>query len=337
MKALFLHGPGRASLEDAPIPAPGDDDLLVRTKAATICTSDLTDMASNPFDIPLPVIMGHEGAGFVEAVGRNVSGFTPGDAVAAHPVMPCGHCDPCSRGLGHLCDNMEHLGLTRGGVFAEYFTIRADRARHKPDAVSFAEATLMEPICVCIEAIERACVKPGETVLVVGDGPFGVLIAKLCAAYNPAKIIISGHHPYRLSKAEGAVAVLDRGCTDDALADIIKANDGKNVDSAIVCVASAQAVATGVAALRPRGTLSVFAADKSPTPVDLFKIQIKELNICGSCNDTGFLDKALELLQDRRINPGGLITHQLPLPRWEEAFEIARNGKDSALKVSFTL
>lgn len=334
MKALVLRGPNQAALEDVPKPVPGDSDLLVRTMAGTICTSDLNDMATNPFHIPLPVIMGHEGAGIVEAVGRNVTGFKPGDEVTAHPVMPCGSCSSCRRGLAHLCDNMEHLALTRGGVFAEFFTIRADRVRMKPASLSFAEATLMEPICVCLEAIERANVKPGDNVLVTGDGPFGVMTAKLCQAYRPAKVILSGRHPFRLSMAEGAVRIHERGDGKN-LDDIMDATNGEGIDAAILCVGTAQAVETCIAALRSRGTLSVFSGIEKPVPVDLFKVHVKELNICGSCNDMELLDKALELLQDKSLNLGKVITDQMPLDKWEEAFDLARRGKDRALKVTF--
>jgi len=338
MKALVLRGPGRAGLEDAPKPAPGADDLLVRTMAGTICTSDMNDLATNPFGIALPVIMGHEGAGVVEAVGKNVTGFKAGDEICAHPVIPCGECISCKRGLGHLCDDMDHLAMSRGGVFAEYFTIRADRARHKPASISFAEATLMEPVCVCLEAIERAGVKAGCNALVIGDGPFGIIAAKLCRAYNPAKLILSGRHPFRLAMAEGAIRILERRDSgiENNVAEILAATGGEGVDAAILCVGTAQAVQTCIAALRSRGSLAVFSAVEGAVPIDLFKVHVKELNIKGACNDVGYMDKALLLLEDRALGLGGVITHQLPLDDWEEAFRLARHGKDSALKVSFT-
>jgi len=333
MKALVLRGPGNAGLEDVPKPVPGDDDLLVRTMAATICTSDLNDMATNPFNIPLPVIMGHEGAGIVEAAGKNVTGFKPGDEITAHPVIPCNKCISCRRGLPHLCDDMGHLALNWGGVFAEYFLIRADRARKKPPSLSFAEATLMEPVCVCLEAIERGNVRQGGNVLIIGDGPFGVMIAKLCQAYKPSKVIISGRHPFRLALADGAIRIHERGDGKN-LEDIMEATNGEGIDSAILCAGTAQAITTCMAALRSRGTLSVFSAVEGLVPVDMFKVHVKELNICGSCNDMDFLDKSLTLLEDRTLELGKVITQQMPLEKWEEAFQLARAGKDSALKVS---
>src|SRR5690606_9956854 len=105
----------------------------VRTAAATICTSDLQDIAHNPFGAALPLTMGHEGAGTVVAAGESVTGFAPGDRVATHPVHPCGQCDACHGGAAHLCRNMGHFGLNMPGTFAEYYLVRQDRARRLPD------------------------------------------------------------------------------------------------------------------------------------------------------------------------------------------------------------
>jgi len=323
---------------DAPVPAPGKDELLIKTKAATICTSDLIDIRENPFHINLPVIMGHEGAGVIEAVGSGVTDFKPGDEVTAHPVMACGQCVSCKRGLPHLCDNMAHLGLNRGGVFAEYFVIRQDRVRKKPSGLSFPESTLMEPVCCCIEALERGNVREGVNVLIIGDGPFGVLTAMLAKSYRPARIILSGRHAFRLSKAAPLIdAVINEKDTGNVAEAILEASGGEGIDSAIVCVANADAIDAAISVLRSRGTLSLFAGPSGKTPVDLFKLQVKELNLCGSCNDMNYLDKAMELLNDPSLGLGRVITHHFPFERWSDAFWQANSGKDSGLKVSLKL
>lgn len=333
MKALILHGTNDLRLGEVPIPIPAADEVLIRTCAATICTSDLIDIASNPFGIQLPMIMGHEGAGVIEAVGAEVRGFQPGDAVTAHPVIPCGRCDSCRRGLNHLCDNMDHLGVYRPGVFAEYFTVRADRVRRKPEALSFAQSTLMEPLCVCIEALERADVREGGNVLVVGDGPFGVAIARLALGRKPAKVILVGRHPYRLNQVPGAITINERDSAD-VTAQILRTTDGEGVDSAILAVGTSRAVDICMDSLRSRGTMAVFSGIKERVALDLFRLHVKELQIHGSCNDMNCLDAALDALCDEQMNLRGLITHQLPFARWREAFDIAKNGKDCALKVS---
>jgi threonine dehydrogenase-like Zn-dependent dehydrogenase len=334
LKALILEKPGTLVLADAPQPVPGPGELLIKTKSATICTSDLIDMKHNPFHIKLPVIMGHEGAGVVKAAGADVTDFQPGDEVTAHPVMPCGHCVSCRRGLRHLCDNMEHLGLNRGGVFAEYFVIRQDRVRKKPASLPFPQSTLMEPVCVCIEALERGNIQEGCNVLVLGDGPFGIMVTRLCQSYRPAKTILTGRHDFRLGMAPPGVITLNEQRSENITADVMKAVDNEGIDSAILCVASNQALDTAVSVLRSRGTVSVFAGTNGPASVDLFRLQVKELNICGSCNDMDYLDRALGLLCDPTLKLGEVITHVFSFEQWQEAFAQAENGKDSGLKVS---
>jgi len=332
MKALVLKEKGKLVLSVERVPELLPGELLIRTKAATICTSDLNDIKYNHFGIKMPMVMGHEASGVVEKVGAGAEGFAIGDEVGTHPVMHCGECVSCRRGLYHLCDDMAHLGLNRSGAFAEFFAIRADRARLKPKNVSFPAASLAEPISVCIEAIERGNVKAGGNVLIIGDGPFGIICARLLKGYNPGRVIVSGHHPFRLNMS-GALAV-NQHETPDVTGKILELTEGEGIDTAILCVGNAAAVATAIETLRSRGTLSVFSAVNPSPAIDLFKVHVKELNICGSCNDDGELDKAVEFLQNQAADFEALVTHRLPFADWEKAFALAEHGKDEAVKIS---
>lgn len=334
MKALVLEDKGVLRLTDTLKPIPKADELLIRTKAATICTSDINDIKYNSFGIRLPMIMGHEGSGIVEQVGASVKEFKVGDEVAVHPVVPCGVCGSCKAGFNHLCENMGHLGIDRGGVFAEYFTIRADRARLKSQGISFADATLMEPLCVCIEAIERACVNKNSNVLIIGDGPFGVIIAKLCELYSEARVIVVGRHDFRLGYIKNAVTINDKK-TSDIVNEIMNASNKEGIDSAILCVGTNEALDIAIEVMRARGTIAVFSAIAGKASVDMFKVHVKELNICGSCNDMNYIDRALEYLEKYQNDFTKMITHQFAIEAYKEAFELAEKGKDTALKVSF--
>lgn len=336
MKALVLDSPGKLIMKDVPIPELGRNELLIQTKAATICTSDLHDIQYNQFGIKLPMTMGHEGAGIVAAIGEDVKDFKIGDEVCAHPVMPCGQCSSCCRGLGHLCDNMSHLGIDKGGVFAEYFAIRQDRVRAKPDSLDFAAATLMEPVCVCIEALQRAQVGPGKNVLILGDGPFGILMSRLCRQYPDIKILMLGRHDYRLAFAGASVIQINEKKVGSVEEHIRETTEGMGIDSAILCVGTNQAADLAIKVLRSRGTLAVFSAIPGRPAIDMFKVHVKELTIAGSCNDMGYLDQALDYLQDPHLGLPDVITHQLPFEEFRQAFDLAANGKDRALKVSMT-
>ena len=331
MRALVLEGVNKLVLRDMPKPVPTGEELLVKTVAATICTSDIIDILQDPFHMQMPRIMGHEGAGIVEAVGELVTDFKPGDEIAAHPIVPCRVCHTCRSGFGHLCDNMTHLGIHIPGVYAEYFTIRQDRARRKPPQLPFSQAALLEPVAVCLEAIKQGAVEPGQTVLVVGDGPFGVITARLCAAIAGVKVIFAGHHDVRMAGAPGAIPVNTRQ-TEDPVSAIRALTGGIGADCAILCVGSNAAVDLAIASLRTRGTLSVFSLVHGRPTIDLCRIHLKELTVRGSCSDHNRMDESIALLGTGVMN--GIVSHEFPLEAFEAAFDTAINNKAEAFKVA---
>ena len=334
MKALRLEAVGQLTLVDAPTPRIDDDELLIWTGAAVICTSDLNDLRASPFQIDLPVVMGHEGAGTVAGVGKAVRDFQIGDRVATHPVHPCLRCHTCRQGLAHLCPHMAHFGINLPGTFAEYFLVREDRARRIGDGVDFAVAALAEPVCVCLEALERAALTPDSRLLILGDGPFGLLIARLARLRGVPRVVIAGRHDFRLGFAGDAIKINTKAQPDVA-ASLRGAADGGEYDAAILAVGSAEAVAQGIELLAPRGRFVIFSALAGQTPIDLFRVHVKELQIVGACNDRDMLDDAVQLLDDPRLDLASLITHRFGLQQYEEAFRLAAQGRQEAIKVAF--
>lgn len=320
MQALQLQGTDRLVQATLPVPVPANDEVLIQTKAATICTSDLHDIRSNPFGIQYPRVLGHEGAGVVVQCGADVKGLKPGGRIAAHPVVPCGACEECFRGLGHLCSRMGHLGIDRDGCFAEYFVQRADRVRVIPDDISFTAGALLEPVSVCLEAVSRAGDLKSKHVLIVGDGPFGNIIARLAKRAGADRVMVSGRTSFRLQMIPGV--------------EIATQINDRSADVAILAVGSAEAVSSCMKALRPRGRLVVFSAVHLPVFVDLFNLHILELEIAGACNDENQIDNSLQCLEDRSLALENIVTHQVPFNDWKEAFDLARNGHGKALKIS---
>ena len=360
MKAIVLEAPGIAKMVEIPVPVPGKGEILIQTKAATVCTSDIMDLKHGLFAENLPMVMGHEASGVVAATGDDVTDIKVGDEVAVHPVMSCYKCASCLRGLSHLCEDMEHLCFNRPGVFSEYFVTRPDCVRKKPPEMSFPVASLMEPVCVCLEAISRGNVKQGDRVLIAGDGPFGIMISRLCASKNPKQIIQTGFFDYRLDqvcipvqsryKITNQKNSADFELNEEPHINTININDepnlyqkikdltnGDGVDCAILCVASPEAVGLCIEVLRPRGNLVIFAALSGKTPVDLFNVHLKELNILGANNDENYMDEAIRLLCDPELDLKSIITHEIPFDQWKEAFHIADEKKDSCLKVSMII
>jgi|SRR5579859_1576790 len=338
MIALQLQGPRQFAVVEVAVPRPAEDQILVRTGATTICTSDLNDLHANPFHIPLPMTMGHEGAGTVAAAGSGVRGFKPGDRVAAHPVHPCGRCPVCLGGLPHLCPNMTHFGLSIPGTMAEYFLVRADRARLLPPETDFTLAALVEPICVCLEALAQARLAPGRRLLILGDGPFGLIMARLAQTMDLAALVVAGWEDFRLGFLRG-VRAINTAHDPNAVQTLLAASgagprDVPGYDAAILAAPSAQAVTDGVGCLKPRGRLVIFASLHGGTPIDLFDVQMRELEIVGSVNDD-HLDEAVRLVVQGRPVFADLVTHRFALDDYRAAFDLADTGQSQAVKVAF--
>jgi len=333
MRALRLEEIGRLALVEVERPSCPADGMLVKTGAALICTSDLNDIRENPFGIELPVVMGHEGAGVVAEVGPMARGFEVGDHVATHPVHPCGRCRSCTKGLPHLCLEMGHFGLNMPGTFGEYYVVRADRARVAPRDADLAAVALAEPICVCLEALTRARVGAGDALLIMGDGPFGALMARLAGRLGLGRLVIAGHHDFRLRLAGDAARVNATGLADP-VGVLRDASGDVGYDAVILAAGSKAAVTQGLELLAPRGRLVVFSAVLGETEIDLFPLHVKELEIVGACNDLDMLDEAARLIAEGGLRFGELVTHRFPLEQYREAFEVAASRHGSAMKVA---
>ncbi|MFH1566720.1 MAG: zinc-binding dehydrogenase, partial [Gemmatimonadota bacterium] len=252
----------------------------------------------------------------------------------AHPVHPCRRCAHCRAGLEHLCRDMGHFGINLQGVFAGHFLVRADRARPSGD-LPMAVAALAEPVCVCLEALAQARLEPGSRLLILGDGPFGALMATLARDLCLARVVVAGHPDWRLAFAIGAATVNTRSVPDPVAA-LRELGGELGYDAAILAVGSVVAAQWGLSLLRPRGRLVVFSALPGLTPTDLLSLHVRELEIVGACNDDDRLDQAMDALRERQAELGRLVTHRLPLERYAEAFELAEHGREEAMKVAFT-
>jgi 2-desacetyl-2-hydroxyethyl bacteriochlorophyllide A dehydrogenase len=337
MRAVVLEALQQVSLAQVPVPEIAEDELLVQTGAATICTSDLHDIAANPFGATLPLTLGHEGAGSVAAVGSKVTGFAVGDRVVTHPVHPCGACRACLTGMAHLCMNLRHFGLNMPGTFADYYVVRADRARQLPTHVPYATGALFEPICVCLQALAQARLPVGEPLLILGDGPFGLLMARLAHAQGKTPVVVAGHQEFRLARAgTGVIAVNTAGMADptNALSEVV---GGIEYGAAILATEARSAIATGLACLGRKRRLVIFASLLGETPISLMTVQAKELEIVGACNDEDRLDAALAFLVTEANSLSELVTHAFPLTEVASALELAAHGQDQAIKVALVM
>lgn len=343
LKALLKTRPAPSfTLEEAPTPQPAAGELLVRVRAAAICGSDLNFYLWNEWaqdHIPhFPFICGHEGAGEVAALGDQVSGFSLGDVVAFETHLPCRRCYQCTHGQPHICQKMGLFGHFSNGCFAEYAVSRADATWKLRRRLSWPQAALLEPLGV---AARPAFVggHEGDTVAVIGCGPIGLLAIAAFKGLGAGAVFAIEKHGFRqaLARELGADPVLDSGA-GDLVACLLDLTSGDGVGTVVDASGSAAAVAQGFKYLRKGGRFFLLGNVKEPLVIQAIPdIVVKEARVRGFHGRElwSTWERAEELAASGAIPFDRLITHRLPLERFEEGFQAALSGQ--AGKVVFEL
>jgi len=331
VKAIVWEGEDRFVLGDVPRPAAGRGQVLVKVGATAICGSDLNVAR---FGERPPLVPGHEGAGTVEELGDGAEGVEIGARVALDPVQRCGKCPCCESGIGHLCLNVRHLGGGETpGTWAEYVAVDATNAHPIPPGVDLAAASLTEPVAVCYESFQRAGLREGESVLVIGDGPFGFLHAQLARALGAGKIVVAGHYEKRLARigaATGAAVCNTRG--EDLGAFLSREVTPPGVDVAVVATGAGVAPNLGLRALRPRGTLVIFSYVWRPEPLEMGLILMRELNVLGSCRSLRAFGTCLDMMAAGKIDAADLVDLRIPMEEFADAIEALKERKGDLFK-----
>jgi threonine dehydrogenase-like Zn-dependent dehydrogenase len=338
MKAIVWRGESNYRVEDAAHPRPGDHQVLVEIAVTAICGSDmhLADFKAQP-----PVIPGHEAAGTIVEVGADVSATDRqapklGDRVALNPVQSCGDCHACKHGLRHLCMKCRHLGTTEtAGTWAEYVAVDAACVHRIPKGVSLESASLTEPAAVCLESFRRADLHAGDSVVIIGDGPFGFLHAQIARLLKAGIVVVAGHHDQRLKRINAACAVVTCNThREDLSRTVLSHAGGYGVDIVIEASGSADAPNLGLSLLRPRGSFVLFSYVWHPEPLDMGLIHMKELNILGSCRSLDAFDLCLRWMAEDKLDTAILLDRCLPLEEFHRAAEQIRRDKASLFKAA---
>jgi L-iditol 2-dehydrogenase len=346
MRAGVYRGPGRVILEDVPVPEISDGEVLFRVGACGICGTDIKKIQHS--FVPAPQIFGHEVAGTVVRVGRGVEQFKPGDRVVSFHHIPCGSCFYCDRKLFSQCPAYKKVGLTagfdaNGGGFADYvralpWIVERGMIALPPD-VSFEEATFVEPVNTCLKAIRKARVASGETVVVIGQGPVGLLLM-LLARHAGAEVITTDPMPGRRAASVrfGAAAALDPRAGNLA-EEIRNRTQGRGADAALLAVPNPLLVDEALALARPGGRVLLFAQNDPVTRIEFpaAAVGVEEKEILGSYSAS--VEEQLEsarLVFKRLLPVRDLISHRFPLESIAEALELAARPTDNTLKVVIT-
>ena len=342
MQAAVYHGVDDVRVQEVPVPKIGRGELLVRVHSCGICGTDLKKIATGSHSAPR--IFGHETAGMVAQVGAGVEGFRAGDRVVVFHHIPCGTCFYCLHKTFAQCETYKKVGCTAGfepsgGGFAEYvrvmdWIVRAGTVQI-PDGVAFEQACFVEPVNTCMKGIERLQVQPGEDILVIGQGPIGIILGVL-AKKAGARVITSDLYPQRLtiSKSFGLGNAVEASRVD-ATTYVREFTEGRGADAAILAVGGNGLIRTALDALRPGGRALLFAQTaRGEATIDPASICVDEKTLLGSYSASVELQEdSVNFVMNGEIDLQRLISHRFPLSRSVEALRLAAHPQPDSMKI----
>lgn len=339
MKAMLLSEYKKLDIVEMPMPEVGPEDLLVQVKACGICGSDIHGWdGSSGRRIP-PLVMGHEAAGVVAAVGNQVKGFREGDRVTFDSTVSCGRCGYCRRGSINLCENRQVLGVScnefrRHGAFAEYVIVPYNIAYQLPAQLSFEHAALIEAVSIAVHAANRTPVKLGDTAVVVGSGMIGLLVIQAIRLAGCSRVIAVDLEDSKLevAKSLGADIVLNPKKTD-VLAEVKHLTNGLGADVSLEVVGATPTVRSAIECTRKGGAITLVGNLAPNVEFPLQAVVTRELSVFGSCASNGEYPQCIDYLSRGDIKVQPLITATAKLEEGPGWFQRLYAGEPGAMKV----
>ena len=341
MKALIKtdYGPGHLELLEVEKPRPGDDEVLIQVKSAAICGSDIERYTGHNVIYKPPVTLGHEISGVVDELGRNVRGVTRGDRVAVEAnVYACGRCAFCRSGNENLCASRVGIGYDVNGGFAEFVKVPADMLIHVPENVSFEVASLAD-IYVAIHAVmDRSNIRSGDAVVIFGPGFLGLSIVQLCRLQGADPVVVVG-----LKKDQRRLeTALELGATATLIAeetDVVSMTEqltgGRGADTAFEVSGSPAALLAAIQIVRRGGAVTMIGVQPQTQEVPILDVIMRQISLNGVRAYTwSNCQLGMRYLSEGKLKLEHFITHEFPLEKWKEAFDllIAGTGTKIVLK-----
>lgn len=339
MKAFVLHAPGDMRLEEVDMPKPGLGEALVRMKSVGVCGSDIHYYRRGrigSFVVEKPIILGHECAGEVAGLGRDVTGLDIGARVVFEPGIPCGRCWYCRNGKYTKCSAIKFMATPPDdGALAEYVAWPADFLFKMPDKMSFQEGALIEPFAVGLYAARRGGFYPAATVAILGAGPIGLSVLEAVKAMGAGDVIVVDVMPNRLKLAKdmGATHVIDAK-EADVVKSIKALTNGDGTHFVFETAGTAATFHQTVEVVRDAGIVVLIGLpQEQEIPMLMVEALIKEVNFITSFRYNNIFEEAITLVGHKRVDIKPLITHEFPFDQTLEAFDLTENAKDKAVKV----
>jgi L-idonate 5-dehydrogenase len=344
MKAVVIHAPKDLRIEEHDVPSPGAGEVEIAVGAGGICGSDLHYYNHGGFGVVRvqePMILGHEVAGTVAAVGAGVTGVAPGMRVAVNPSRPCGVCEYCRRGLQNHCLDMRFYGSAMRmphiqGAFRQRLVADAAQCVPVADGVSLGEAAMAEPFAVALHAVARAGTMLGARVLVTGFGPIGALVAVAARHHGAREVVVTDVVDAPLALAPGLG--VDRALNVAADAEALKpwAVDKGRFDVLFEASGNERAIAAGMDVLRPRGVLVQVGLGGATASLPLNAVVAGEIDLRGTFRFHTEFELAVDLIGRRRVDLAPLLTGTYGIDEAVAAFEAA-NDRTRSMKVQLAV
>ncbi len=341
MQAVVYYAPKDIRVEQRDEPNAGDGELRVKVDACAVCGSDMTTYTVGNPRMNAPVVVGHEFTGLIDQIGAGVEGFAAGDRVVMATSVSCGACYYCRHGWNNLCAELKPMGFHYHGGMAEYTIIPALALKNGhvikvPDGVAPEHAALAEPVSCAVNSMDNCNLQKGDSVVVVGAGPMGIINACVARECGAKQIILAEINPERLRQAKAfGFDRLVNPTEEDLKQIVMDMTDGVGADVAIVAAPAAPPQETASELVRKRGTVCLFAslpASNKMITMDSRILHYGELRLVGTSDSTpAHVTKAVELIAGGRLAADRLASHVLGLDGIFQAFELMQSGE--ALRV----
>ncbi|WP_281247273.1 NAD(P)-dependent alcohol dehydrogenase [Domibacillus mangrovi] len=339
MKSAVLTSVKNIELQQIDIPTLKNDEVLIRVKAVGLCGSDVHYYEHGKvgnFIVEKPIILGHEASGDIVKVGKDVTHLKEGQRVSIEPGATCGECVHCKEGRYNLCPSVEFLATPPyDGAFCEYIAMRADLVFPIPDSMSYETAALVEPFSVGVHAIRRGDLQPGETVIIMGMGPIGLVTAAAAKVAGAKMIIGVDLEQNRLDVAKEMGATHTINLREEKLEEKVNEyTNGFGVDLAIETAGNPKAVQGTLSSVRKGGRVAIVGmSPQDEVPMSISSMIDKEVDIKGIFRYHDTYPTAIEMLASGKIDIEKMITNEYPLAETAEAFERAIHDKTNTLKI----
>jgi len=343
MKALVFKGPHDMQYIDVPTPEPGPDEVRIRSRAVSICGSDSSGYkGGNAMRTP-GLIFGHEFSGVIDKLGANAKGLAVGQRVAVHHNLFCEKCRDCKEGRDNVCVNRAIIGTTMpkagpyNGAMADYVIAPAKKIIPLPDHVTFNEAAMGEPLSIGLRATEKVKELKGQTVLVYGAGPIGLLTMQCAQAREAARVIVVDTVDFRLDMAKDCGASVVINSKSQNVQEIVnEMTDSGGVDVVFDCVGVKETINNGTKLVRCGGTVVWVGLADNSFEFDYKYAVCKEITFISAYMYVDELEKGLDLIAAGKLNVSKIITGIYPMSEGPKHFELISKGESKDIKIILT-